>query len=126
MNTAFWVYSEKGALSEYWLAEEIVLLKDRPIYKGWNFIGITPDMTIDINSAGPGDEEKYTFSAMKGNCDIQKVYFFDNEHQKWIEYPLTEELDKSLIGFGAIVKVSDNCKMGSPESSVTIPPTIPN
>ena len=126
MNTAFWVYSEKGALSEYWLAEEVVLLKDRPIYKGWNFVGITPDMTIDVNSASPEEEEKYTFSAMKGSCDIQKVYFFDNKHQKWINYPLTEELDKNLIGFGAVVKVSSDCRMGSSGGSSINPPEIPD
>ena len=126
MNTAFWVYTEKGALSEYWLAEEIIPLKDRPMYSGWNFVGITPDMTIDVNTASPEEEEKYTFSAMKGSCDIQKVYFFDNEHQTWVNYPLTEELDKSFVGFGVVVKVASNCKMGNPGGASVTPPAIPN
>jgi hypothetical protein len=118
MNTAFWVYTEKGALSEYWLAEEVIPLKDRSIYKGWNFLGITSDMAID--------EENYTLGIMKGSCDILKTYFFDNENQKWINFPLNEKINKNFIGFGLIVKVSENCNMKVPEKSLIMPPNIPN
>lgn len=112
---AMWVYTEKGALSEYWLDNVPNPFTERQIYKGWNFIGITPDMV----SQSPLED-------IKGSCNIEKSYFFVNEFQEWREYPLTNKFDDNhFVGFGWAIKVSDDCRLGSSSSGITSPPGLP-
>ena len=133
-NMAFWVYSDSETKEtfngiynavEYWLYESFIPYNERQLYKGWNFLGITHDMVVDVNSATPEEEAKYTLDAMKGNCNIEKAYGFDSSSQNWVSFPLTEELDKSVTGSGLAIKVSNNCKLGTSEGTITPPPSLP-
>jgi len=118
LQTAFWVYTDKGTAGtegEYWLYDLPTPYTERPIYKGWNFVGITPDMIS--NSA---------IENIKGNCNIEKSYVWVNEFQEWREYALTNKFNEnSFVGFGWVIKVSNNCNLGA---SVNIPqvPQMPN
>ena len=123
LNSAKWIYSKKSGTLKYATAA-YKKKEDKKLVKGWNFVSITPEITIDINSAGPEEEEKYTFDAMKGDCNIQKAYFFDSKNQEWFDYRLTEELDSALNGVGAVIKVSEDCAM-SKSNNINIPPSLP-
>jgi len=115
LNTAFWVYSDKQAQPEYWLETEPTPLNERPIYKGWNFVGITPDV-IDMLL-----DKKF------GSCDIEKGYFWDMFNKKWIKFPFSNPQQftwdgDNIDGYGLVIKVSSDCTLGS---STTNPPGLP-
>jgi hypothetical protein len=117
-QTAFWVYSDKTVpdslnghehYEEYWIKDTPVSYSDRPLYKGWNFFGITPDIVgININD-------------MKGNCNIEKIYVWEADSQQW-----GTSLNAAVVGTGALIKVTNNCKLGEVTAPVSPPPTIPN
>jgi hypothetical protein len=120
-NTAFWVYSDaetgkefNGRYNgvEYWLAEEPIPYNERQLYEGWNFVGITSDMV------GKSVEE------IKGTCSIEKQYIWISSEKKWATFP--EMIYPSMAGKGFIIKVSEDCKLGTPTGEIDSPPTIPN
>lgn len=119
VQTAFWVYTDKGTSGtegEYWLYDSPKPYTERPVYKGWNFIGITPDMISDS-----------AIESIKGNCNIEKSYFWVNEYQEWREYPLTSKFnDNKFVGFGWAIKVSNNCNLGNSEADIPSVPNLPS
>ena len=131
-TSAFWVYSDKENVMEYYTLKPAPLNEKR-LVSGWNFISITPDMTININTATPEEEASYVLNAMKGNCDWTEIYTYAKEagEMQWLDllnnpnFVDKEPLDTSLTGMGLVIKVSNDCKLGNVESSVA-PPTIPN
>jgi hypothetical protein len=125
-QTAFWVYSDKtveGELNgmahgtEYGLNEKIIPYNERAIYQGWNFIGVTLDMRgIKINDA-------------KGDCNILKIC--DYARQNW-DCLSGEDIgthtfadQNSDIGKGLVIKVSDNCKLGTIGGNIPPAPELP-
>mgnify|MGYP001616369116 CR=1 FL=1 len=124
-QSAIWVYSDKtieGSLNgldhftEYWLDNVPEQLNQRPIYKGWNFIGITSDMISNNQDTNLKDIE--------GNCNIEKSYFYDADRQKWEEAPIEyAQLEERSLGSGWVIKVSDNCKLDA--SSILPVPSLP-
>lgn len=106
----FWVYSDKSGRTEYELERPLPVDKVF-LYKGWNFIGITPDF------------EDKSLNDLKGGCDVLKVYAFSDN--SW--YSLTDEMDEKLFDsdqikmHGLVIKVSDNCFLGE----TTPPPELP-
>jgi len=127
--SAFWVYSDSETGEdfngipngvEYWLDHVPPFYAERPLWKGWNFVGITPDMI-----PGPQDTD---LKDIKGNCNIEKSYFFNAGAQKWNEAPIEyAQLEEYSIGSGWVIKVSNNCNLGaSSEGNTVAPPTIPS
>ncbi len=124
--TALWVYSDatvEGSLNniphatEYWIERKPLPFNTNPLYKGWNFVGITTDM-IDK-----------TINGIKGNCNIERIYYWSQENQDWTDFmPHVEyqKIQKGQIGQGFVFKVSSDCRLGSPESSDITPPSIPS
>lgn len=119
-NSAFWVYSDaetgeefNGVYNgiEYWLYEEPIPYTERQLYRGWNFVGITHDMLGK------------TLSEIKGDCIIEKSYGWDAGAQGWVNFPISEDFPRDVIGLGLAIKVSSNCKLGT--SGADIPP-VPN
>ncbi len=127
---AYWVYIEDvGNLNKL-----IYTIKfgegDIQMKKGWNFVGINSFMTIDVNTASPEEEEKYTLNNFKGNCNFEKVYHFESVIQEWSpnlvnDHFMNEELDNAVAGLGILIKVSDNCHLGSGGSGDIGPPGLP-
>lgn len=116
IQTAFWVFSDKTETTEYWLDDLPVPINERPMYKGWNFVGITPDMiNIDLKN-------------LQGSCDIEKIYWFDSSIQNWVQLSLKDNFGANMMGIGVVIKVSDNCKLGDldDQGSITSPPKIPS
>jgi len=135
---AFWVYSDEtvsGELNgvahatEYWLYNAPTSLDQRDLYAGWNFVGITPDMS-DKN-----------LGSIRGSCNIEKFAYWDAQNQKWVTSSpetLSQQMpaganvnwdeiifaEKYQVGQGILFKVTSDCKLGASESTVT-PPAIP-
>jgi len=126
LQTAYWVYSDitiEGSLNglshftEYWVYDAPVHYTERPIYKGWNFIGVTKDMISGSKDTNLKD--------IKGNCDIEKSYFWIAEMQKWEDAPIEyAQLEERSLGSGWVIKVSDNCKLGTSSGGNTL--SVPN
>jgi len=119
---SIWVYSEDNCemtIETY----DISKAKDyKKLIKGWNFLAVTPEIANPEEYSG-NDIEIRDFS---GNCIIEKSYLFDSQKQEWAEFPVSEEFYENIIGLGWLVKVSEECKLGTPTGGVEGPPVIPN
>jgi hypothetical protein len=117
---AYWVYSDKTGKMTYTINQlSFYAMKNVFLKRGWNFVGINPEMI---------ERDTFTWDAIKGTCNIQKIYAWNYETQDWFEYqPSTEfkgyDFD-DFLGSGMIVKVTNECQLSEPTS--VIPPIIPN
>jgi len=121
-NTAFWVYvntDEKNAKLSYYTLESAPLDK-RQLFSGWNFLAFTSEMNGK------------TLSDIKGTCNFDKVYTWDNSNQRWgadvAPKPDSNNLgviNQEFVGYGFIVKVSSDCKLGTSSSGGNVP-SVPN
>src|SRR3989344_86734 len=117
LNSAFWVYLKKSGWLEYNVEEEWAYANNRNMVAGWNFVGITPDILGK------------SLNEIMGDCNIEKAYFWNFEDKEWNS--LTEgrlkdnKFNNDVIGLGVVVKVSNDCRMGSSGGSSINPPTIP-
>jgi hypothetical protein len=132
--TAQWVYSDKSGIMKY-IAEEPLpseLWNEHKLFKGWNFLGITSEMTIDVNIATPEEESQYTLNAIKGTCNFEKVYHFEQSIQEWSinlvnDNFMDETLDDDAMNLGLVIKVLEDCNLGRIIDEEGIgPPPIPN
>jgi len=120
-QTAFWVYSDaetgetfNGMYNgvEYWLYGNPMPYNERQLYKGWNFVGATVDI-IDKK-----------LSEISGTCNIESSYIWNPEDNKWeTGFGINQGISKDILGSGILIKVSENCKLGTPEGDI---PSIPN
>jgi hypothetical protein len=117
LNTALWVYSSESFETKYGLESDIVPFQERPLYQGWNFVGITNDMIGK------------TIAEMEGNCNVLKSYFYNAEQDEtdrgtnWKNIPKNIALPEETLYKGLVIKVESNCKLD--EDSLS-PPAIPN
>lgn len=120
-QSSMWVYSEKeGNLNIKWGEfqirefQEFIGGENYELKSGWNFVSSLPEMI------------QKSLTDFKGNCNIQKAYFWNAEEQDWSIMQLTQKFNEdSLIGGGFVIKVSSDCKFATSESSVK-PPQLPN
>tara|TARA_Y100000310_G_C20497854_1_gene722440 strand:- start:15 stop:995 length:981 start_codon:yes stop_codon:yes gene_type:complete len=122
--TAFWVYidapTEYGE-SEYWTLEPNEEL-NKQLVEGWNFVGFLP------NYVGK------SFDELKGNCDIQKLYWWQPRSQQFNNILSDKDRMEVLrysenIGSGLLIKVPESCTLftsSSDSSGVPNVPEIPN
>jgi hypothetical protein len=129
LTTAMWIYSEKKGTLKYSTLEDYPSLENRQLYAGYNFFTITPNMTIDINSVGPEEEEKYTLNYLNGTCNIQSAYGWDNHEisggGNWDKIEMDFPFSLNLQGVGILIKVSSDCTLGTSTGGTT-PPGLPN
>ncbi len=116
LNTAFWVYSDVDMNTRYHLLEEVIPFNKRPIYKGWNFFGITPEM------------KGVPYKDFKGNCNILKLCEYQRNNwdcvdgASWNPNNVMADQDADLMK-GLIMKVSNNCDLGG---AISQPPSLPS
>ena len=110
-----WLYSNKAGKLRY-SREDFPKFSDSSntlsLTKGWNFVTITPEMMGK------------SLSQIKGDCNMQKVFFWSAPANKWFAFSLSEIIDSEYIGLGLIIKVSSNCQFSSSEG-VIAPPILP-
>jgi len=65
---------------------------------------------------------------INGNCNIQKAYFWSFENQMWSDMINSgfSIFQNSQTGFGFVIKVSDNCKLGTSEDIIPSLPNLPD
>jgi len=85
----------------------------------WNFLAVSPSY------------DGKSLNDLEGSCNIEKAYLWDTQNQKWgtISNLLDDKnvlRNEGGIGGGFIVKVSDDCKLGSSSGSSVTPPTLPS
>ena len=73
VQMAFWVFSEGSGRVFYNSLEEEVHFDQRPIYAGWNFVGLSIDLILKPG----GGQADYTLEEVRGNCDIEKAFIWD-------------------------------------------------
>ena len=90
------------------------------LYSGWNFVGI--DNGALLNS--PFDTN---LKDIKGDCNIERSYFYNEYMQEWEEAPVEyAQLEEDSPGHGWLVKVSSDCTLGEvSEGDGTAPPSLP-
>jgi len=115
---AFWVYSNKGGRSKITTLEPLALNKVQ-LLKGWNFVGIVPEM------------EDSRFEDYAGTCDVNKIYTWSGINQRWSSHPnpLAIYFERYDVGNGFLVKVSSDCSLGevaeAEDEIIAPPPGIP-
>lgn len=122
MLVSLWVYnSESEETFTFKSGQEIdqnefefVKLK-----KGWNFLSVFPTMIYNDK-----DKSDFGLKDMSGSCDIKSSYSFDASSNSWNEL-WDEEFNDNLMGYGFIVKVSEDCQLGLSEE-ISAPPAIPS
>jgi len=87
---------------------------------GWNFLFIDAFMVYDDTWS----ENPMSFSDFSGSCNIENVYLWDFFEQDWMK--ITGEIDDDIVGYGIIIKVTDDCSFGySTIGDGTTPPQLP-
>lgn len=119
-GASFFVYLNKqqavraNSLRDASLSEYKYAPKNQFLFKGWNFLSITPAMVgkrmIDF----------------KGDCTIKKSYIFDPEPQNWGSRSDFDNqiMESRVVGYGFIVQVENNCSFSFVTSEPI--PSIPN
>ncbi|MDO8460049.1 MAG: hypothetical protein Q7S74_03000 [Nanoarchaeota archaeon] len=124
--TSFWVYidspqKEYGQINYLTLEPNTELSKQ--LLTGWNFASIMPNF---INKS---------FNDLKGNCNIEKMYWWQSRDQQWMNILSDKDRMEVLrysenIGSGLLIKVSESCTLltGIVDNPSDIPgaPAIPN
>lgn len=114
ISSSMWVYTDKSSSVSY-RAETPSSLSSLSLKSGWNFLTTIPKM---MNK---------NLDEFKGDCNIQKAYFWNSEEQDWAMMPLDRKfMESELIGRGFIIKVLEDCTFGESESSTTSPPGLPS
>lgn len=117
LNSAFWVYSDKKQVLDFVLHDDSFNIDRSSITAGWNFIGITPEMSGK------------TIQEITSQCNMEKAYFWNANvrgQSGWSEINQNNNrIDTENIWAGFIIKVSSDCILSTGGDSVT-PPTIPN
>lgn len=109
-NHAIWVYSEEQMTAE--IEEKYIkTLSYVKLYRGWNLLTVSKDMA-DIQ-----------IKDLPGNCEIEKVYFFNPQTQQWFKVEIEDDFEPNQVGVGVAIKVKDNCSFE--KSKPSMPPEIP-
>ena len=117
VNSAMWIYSSKDQTLDFKTVDGPLKVDYVGLKSGWNFLTITSEMTDK------------SLNDIKGNCNIISAFLWDKQNQEWGTI-LNLLDDKNILknegGLwgGFIIKVSNNCKLGS-SGETTTPPELP-
>lgn len=95
-------------------------LSEIKLFKGWNFLTITPSMSYENEI-----KDELKIKEVLGSCVIDKIYLFNPQKQDWVEMTLEDDFDAKMLGLGFIMKPQKECYLGLKEEVVTVP-SIPN
>lgn len=131
LTSAMWIYSNKAGMMRYTTLEDYPPLSNRQLNSGWNFVTITIDMYNGKYDPAEGYAGDYfSWDSIKGNCNYEKVLFWNPMEQKWINFNTAEQIKSydfdDFMGLGMIVKVPNACTLKSPGPDITQPPALPN
>jgi hypothetical protein len=108
---SFWVYSFRECVMTFAL-EEATSLNELELVGGWNFLPVTQDM------------EGNSLSAISGDCDLEKSYYWNAGAQSWEKLSGGEDFTEDMLYKGFIVKAEDSCSFGW--GAIIAPPPLPS
>ena len=113
-QNSFWVYSNaKGRMT--YKTFQFIPLEYTSLFKGWNFLGVTPYMIGK------------SLNDIKGDCNIEKAFGWEPVEKTWNNLLDERVLPEEAIGAGLVIKVSDDCKLGSSSLfDLDSPPSLPS
>lgn len=112
-NHAMWIYAEKETTAE--IEEKYITpLNKVKLYHGWNLLTVSQDMS-DVK-----------IKDLPGNCNIEKVYFFNPQEQEWFKVESEDDFEPNQVGIGVAIKVKDDCSFEKPKPIISPLPEIPN
>ncbi|MBD3259901.1 hypothetical protein GF371_04705 [Candidatus Woesearchaeota archaeon] len=82
---------------------------DQELFAGWNFRYVNEYL------------QDATLNRIRGDCSIEKAYYFDSENQEWELINANEELE---YGKGFIIKVAEDCTLDTVAQGMR-PPSLP-
>ena len=145
---SYWVYIENiqtcndpacevqgGKLNKLVYTLHLTDLDNIQMKKGWNFVGINPNLYNGEYNPNEGYEGEYfSWDAIKNDCSYEKIYFWNPETKGWTQISSDTQIKSydfdDFLGNGMLVKVTNECTLKSPSASsggtITPPPTIPN
>jgi hypothetical protein len=123
--SSVWVYVEKQGTLRYRVGDSkgATITNNFKLYSGWNFVYRSPDF-----------DEEDTLNTLKGTCNIEKAYLWNNnllgKEGTWQPLDLNEWLQRMDLpsndnGKGILIRVSDSCVFGKGASGGN-PPQIPD
>jgi len=131
MKSSKWIYVKRGSGNKRVINDFGIYIPNRKeilesgVFKlsnGWNFLYIDAFMVYD---------DKWNFNPlsiklMKGSCNIEKAYLWDADKQDWSKIDLSSDIRYygNYVGQGFVIKVTDNCNLGSSEDVIS-PPGLP-
>lgn len=121
-TSASWYYFSGDATLSFTVDKEI----KAKLHQGWNLLTIPPSFTTF------GDSSLTNFPI--GNCEVEKLYLWDSQSQKWDNLAagqsvgkMIDELgDPDVIGLGVAIKVKNTCTLGKKQVGVSPPPSLPS
>ena len=121
IGQANWIYVDKSGVLKY-NTKAIKVTNSRNLFSGWNFVSITPEMFYEKDGT-----DVFSWNGVKGNCNFEKIYAWNPEEQNWLSISAdTESLDfNDFYAMGMVVKVSNDCKLGTSEGDVPQVPNLP-
>jgi hypothetical protein len=121
-SSVMWVYSDVSMRTEYWFEEPLPISETR-LSPGYNLVRVTPDMFYEKNG-----QDVFSWDAVRGDCNIEKVYAWNPEAQDWMPIsPTQESFDfNDFYMMGMAVKVTEGCYLGESSGDIDSPPQIPN
>lgn len=110
LNSGVWIYLKKDFIFSPNSIDNPASIDVLELMSGWSIFSITPDMI--------GKE----LEDIKGDCNIEKAYVWEAEHQGWINFIEDPEFYSESEGMGIVIKTTNNCKFSA---SSTSPPALP-
>ncbi|MFA6354761.1 MAG: hypothetical protein WCX12_03715 [Candidatus Paceibacterota bacterium] len=105
-SNASFVYFKKSGTFVASRYKGVVIPYNRvKLFKGWNLKYVDEWMV-----SGEGK----TIEDFKGNCNVEKLYFYDSENKKWQSY-MQEKFTDNMVFRGFAIKVADNCEFSNPK-----------
>jgi len=104
------VYIKRDGMIQY-ETDDMIPTSQRNLKIGWNFISVTQGALGN------------SLNDLKGNCDIQKAYYYFREYK---ELDLNMKLPNDMASHGLLIKVGNDCSFVDDSSDGGIsPPKLP-
>ncbi len=98
-----WVYSNVEQTTEVHAFDGPGKINKLILLKGWNFMAISPDW------------EGKKFADIKGDCQIEEVYFWDAVNKEWDEISV---VPYGRLGYGFIIKSVNDCSLSEGDDEI--------
>ena len=122
-----WVYIEEKDSGKY-LLNGLSLRRSNDelmgisLFEGWNIKYVFPSLVYGENYV----IDSKSLSEYRGDCEIERVYFFDSENQGWVFLGLNYNFNEDDIYKGIAIEVKEDCRLSNSFGGRVEVPQLPN